>query len=301
MRPDSAQTIDTSINTAARVIGVPAALAFDPEPGWGAVAVAWWQHDRRELSAPPKQDHVVIVQARAQVLAERSDGGPFARRALPRGAVTIDPAGRPTAWRLTGPVDRHVLYVPPPLLLEAASALSGVDPERVELIDRFGAADPFIEQVARILLLEARAPGPVSRLYMDALGQALAAHLLARHSSLTLRPEPPQGGLVPWRLRRATDYLVARLAEPVSLAELAGVAGLSRFHFARAFKQATGSSPHHWQMMRRVERAQDLLRDPTLAIAQVAMAVGYSDQAHLSRAFRAVTGTSPRKWRDGVS
>src|SRR5207248_11309415 len=100
-------------------------------------------------------------------------------------------------------------------------------------------------------------------------------------------------------LRRVLDYLNDNLAGPVSLADLAAVARVSVFHFARQFRGAVGEAPHRYVIRLRVERAQALLRHGRLSPAQVAAAVGFADQSHLNRHFKRLTGLTPRQFHLG--
>ena len=83
----------------------------------------------------------------------------------------------------------------------------------------------------------------------------------------------------------------------VSLAALASDAGLSRFHFCRAFKESTGLSPHNWLRRYRLEQAMNLLRDQNNSIAVVAASLGYNSQTAFAAAFRKLTGETPTDWR----
>ncbi len=113
-----------------------------------------------------------------------------------------------------------------------------------------------------------------------------------------LAPAPQaHGGLSPCAMRRVREYVEAHLSESMDLAELAAVAGLSVYHFAREFKHSAGITPHYYLVQRRVERAQDVLARTDLSVSEIAVAVGFSDQSHLTRHFRHMLGTTPREFR----
>ncbi|WP_299922754.1 AraC family transcriptional regulator [uncultured Nocardioides sp.] len=94
-------------------------------------------------------------------------------------------------------------------------------------------------------------------------------------------------------LRRTRDHLDRHFAEPFDLDHLAGLAGMSRFHFLRSFALTYGVTPAAYLSERRVERAQDLLRAANLTVTEVCHAVGYSSLGSFSARFRAIVGESP--------
>jgi AraC family transcriptional regulator len=104
-------------------------------------------------------------------------------------------------------------------------------------------------------------------------------------------------GLPPRVLRRVGEYIDVHLGETISLDTLADVAGLSPSQFSRMFKQSKGVSPGKYLLRRRVGRTMELLAGTNLSLAEIALAVGFSDQSHCSRSFNKHVGISPREYR----
>jgi AraC-like DNA-binding protein len=105
--------------------------------------------------------------------------------------------------------------------------------------------------------------------------------------------------LAKWRLKRAIEYIEQRLAEPITLADIASETGLSRMYFASQFRAATGVGPHEYLVRRRIERAQELLLQPNASVVDVALSVGFKTQAHFTTIFGRFVGQSPHAWRIG--
>ena len=109
-------------------------------------------------------------------------------------------------------------------------------------------------------------------------------------------PESPsisRGGLSPALKQRICDYIESHLDEKISLDALSSMAGLSAYHFSRAFRQSLGAPPHGYLLQRRLERVKQMIRDSKLPLSEIALATGFSDQSHLARHFRRLTGITP--------
>jgi AraC-like DNA-binding protein len=133
----------------------------------------------------------------------------------------------------------------------------------------------------------------------QALKQVDALRDGLQRDNLALREQtaPARGGLSPWELRRVKALMTENLAGPVPLKQLAHVCALSERHFTRSFRQSTGVSPHRWLLLRRVDRAKEMLPNAALSLSDVALACGFGDQSHFSRTFSAAVGLSPGLWR----
>lgn len=98
-------------------------------------------------------------------------------------------------------------------------------------------------------------------------------------------------------LQRAKDLVDARYKEPLTVAQMARAAGLSRAHFSRAFRSSFGESPHAYLLTRRLERAAALLRNTDGSVADICMAVGLSSVGSFTTSFTRMFGRSPVAYR----
>jgi AraC family transcriptional regulator len=109
----------------------------------------------------------------------------------------------------------------------------------------------------------------------------------------------PASGLGDCQFAAVRAVMEERLADPVSLAELASIAGLSVSQFSRQFKARTGLAPHRFLLGLRVDQACRLLRTDCTPIADIAVRCGFSHQEHLTRVMRAHLDTTPGAVRRG--
>lgn len=142
-----------------------------------------------------------------------------------------------------------------------------------------------------------------ARSHLVILHLVLAAQLARHHSvcAAATTPAPVRSGLTDRQLHSVRDLIEARLAEPLSLRDLAAVTGLSVSQFARQFRVRTGVAPHQLLIRRRIEAACLLLRRTTMPIAEVAQRCGFSHQEHLTRVLRARLDVTPAAMRASCS
>ena len=107
----------------------------------------------------------------------------------------------------------------------------------------------------------------------------------------------PRGGLAAWQIHRVRAYIDSNLHRTIHIRDLSAVVGRSPAHFSRKFKLAVGEPPHAYVVRRRLERACHLMMTGAASLSEIALNVGFSDQAHLCRLFRQAFGQSPANWR----
>lgn len=131
----------------------------------------------------------------------------------------------------------------------------------------------------------------------DEAGMLTGFSRLVRDMDERVRVEETLRAAEARRVRDVAAVIDARPAEALSLSDLAGLAGLSRYHFIRAFRAATGETPRQYQIAARLRAAADRLVDTRAPITEIALDVGFNDISHFNATFRRAFGTSPRAWR----
>ncbi|QDW37835.1 helix-turn-helix transcriptional regulator [Bradyrhizobium sp. KBS0727] len=106
-----------------------------------------------------------------------------------------------------------------------------------------------------------------------------------------------RGGLARWQMLRVRAFIDSNLHRSIHIRDLSAVAQRSPAHFCRKFKLVVGEPPHAYVVRRRLERACHLMVTSASSLSEIALSVGFSDQAHLCRHFRAALGQSPASWR----
>lgn len=143
-------------------------------------------------------------------------------------------------------------------------------------------------------LAHAMASG-VDELYAHSSAAFLPAHLLSQYG--TGAPRPPATGREDARVRTAIEFLRTSLSIPVSLADIAGSAGLSPSHFLRMFRSVTGMPLLRFLTRMRIDAARRQLQDSDLSVTEIAARCGFSSASQFSTAFRRETGMAPREFR----
>lgn len=257
--------------------------------------IAHWKHGALHDIVQPMADHVIMTYIDTLQPLERRTGRRIATGVARPGAVTIIPAGTSARWDIRGVVDVVQLYLPQTTIARVAAEANNASSS--ELLERTGYLDPITSRLLATAAEALEGNTTLDAMFRQQLTDLLATRLLAAHAGMPVAPPPVSGGLPPRILRRAVERLRSGSDADVSLSALASDAGLSRFHFCRAFKESTGMSPHAWLRQYRLEQAKVMLRDPSLSVIAVAVALGYASQTAFAAAFKKLTGVSPSEFR----
>ncbi len=267
--------------------------------GWsGLEALLFNDMPDAEIERPPLTHHELVLFNRPPDVFGLDYEGVRRNLPPPAGTVAVVPAGTPSRRQWRGHMGSLLVFLEPDLVTRVAAEEFGLDPARwavppLDFLDR-----PQLRAAMLAVEAELTAGGLGGPLAAESLANLLAVHLI-RHVSAPRRLERGRDGVLPrGRLRAVVEYIEEHLDGCPTLAQLAAVVRLNPYHFARQFKAATGLPPHQYVILRRVERAKQLLQAGTdLSLAEVALRAGFSDQSQFSRHFKRLVGVTPGQFR----
>jgi AraC family transcriptional regulator len=204
-----------------------------------------------------------------------------------------------------------LLLIPPDMEANVEFSVEGETHYSVTFLDRslFGRLNPELGRPLVVssneavrhglveLSREAAAPDDVFDLFAEGWAMQAMAHLSRLAGGHHASREISRGGLAVANLRRVQDYIHSNLAATITLVELSRVAGLSRRHFLRAFRESTGDTPLGYVRALRIEEAKRRLSQGSQSITEVALDCGFSHAQHFATTFRTATGLAPSAFR----
>jgi AraC family transcriptional regulator len=200
-------------------------------------------------------------------------------------------------FRWSSHSDSLHVFLEPGLVARVAAEEFDLGPAQVSLPPLDGLVLPPLRAAMLAVNDELTAEAPGGRLAAESLANLMAVHLIRNAVTPRCTARGPAGALPRQKLRAVVEYIEEHLDTDLTLEEIAAVAHLSPYHFARQFKAAAGLPPHQYVIARRVERAQQLLHDGALSLAEVAVSAGFSDQSQLTQSFKRHVGVTPGQFR----
>jgi AraC family transcriptional regulator len=213
----------------------------------------------------------------------------------PEEMMVVGPSNIP-AKEFLGNVEFLVLEIAPMYLTWAAEGLVTGNQFDPSACWRF--RDDQLRHIVLAMHHELLAGFPSGRLFGEQMGLSFATALLTKVFTTAPRTGGYRGGLSPAKLRLAKTFVNDNLASSLSLTDLASLVEMGPCHFARAFKESTGLSPHQYVLRRRIDRAIEMLKDERSSLAGIAYDLGFSSQGHFTTVFRKFTGTQPTNYRE---
>lgn len=243
------------------------------------------------------QQHNFFMYTSPAVRAEIKSPDFSGLRWIRPGALWVMPQGCRHEVRFEGAVEGVALAFEPVRfdnLLESAGGKFST-----QIVQSLAASPPKIEHLMRALDQESKLPSTHDHFGLECIATAIAL-ALSQHARAIATPPKAGPRLAPKQIRAVQSYVEEHLDQSITLAELASAAGLSSFHFLRAFRQSLGVTPGQYVLDRRMERARSLLKSSDLSIAEVGIRVGFDYSSHFTRAFRRAVGIAPSMFRNSL-
>lgn len=206
----------------------------------------------------------------------------------------INPAGTRRRANLSARMEQIIVSIAPENLREIAG--DEFDRARAELTTTHLTLDSTALRFAKMIKAELTRPGGCNALHLHSLITLLAIRVLRDCSNAAGRVEV-KGALSTTAEERIRDYLEEHFRRKLSIAELAGICGLSPGYFTQAFFRTFGSPPHRYIIERRLEFAEKLLAETEMPVAEVAYLSGFSSQSHLTNMLRVHKKKTPGQYR----
>lgn len=262
---------------------------------WDGLSLVHYRLGAGQFPEHRHQEHLITLSLDENCKGEIRLASGFRPRDHNKGSVCVIPSGHPFSIKLAGESEHLAILLDPSLVLRAAAesrASSGV-----EVVESSAPSDPAISSVGLALLGELESESLGGRLYAESLANVLAVHLLRHYTTSGNGSRRLSGGLSGQKLQLVLNFIHANYGSDLTLSELAAVAGVSTFHFAREFRRTTGTPPHQYLLKFRIDRAKELLAESEMPLVEVGFRSGFSHQSHFTRLFRKLTGTTPHSYR----
>jgi AraC family transcriptional regulator len=281
-----------------KILPFEAAAASD-RLGWvGLEAARCRAEPAFERNVPAITHHRLVLVSRPPEDLDLRYEGVKRHRPTPAGSITLVPAGSPVWARSSGHKDELHVFLQARLVTRVAAEAFDLDPARLTVPPLDALDLPHLRAAMLAVDAELTAGGAGGPLAAESLANVLAVQLI-RQVLAPRQPERRREGTLPRaKLRAVVEYVEEHLNVSPTLKEMAALVRLSPYYFARQFKRATGLPPHLYVVVRRVERAKQLLQTGSdLSLAEVAVHAGFSDQSQFAYHFKRQVGVTPRQFR----
>jgi AraC family transcriptional regulator len=271
-----------------------------------AVFAAKWRFENARVISGNLTHGILAYRTSGTATLTRRSRGFCIHRRPTIGSVTYVTPDSPAAFSGDGSCEVCHVYLPQEALRRFAETdMGGLPAPRIR--ELFAVDDPWLKGFFQMLTsefeLSAESKQRGDALFVTQAEHLLINHLMRWHSDATDRCSAALTcgqGVNPLRsvvLKRVQEYVASNLSRDILLPDMAKIACMSIGHFLRAFRAASGTTPHRYVVEQRLRRASSLLRTTTLPVSRIAAECGFKTAAHLSSRFRAHIGVSPSHYR----
>ena len=241
------------------------------------------------MSIPEHEHAEVQVQTRFRQEGASNDWAPF--------STILYAPGEPHSGGIDEGQQTLVMLMGIRFLTAAADEM--FHRERFEIQPFRDVSAPVIQHLHQAVRVAIRSGQVPSRLFLNSIAHAMAAHLL-RHHAIKVPGRPFKAVISSHVLRQIDRLIDERIGGDFDVEALASLAGVGPQRFSQRFRLTTGMSPWRYVQSRRLERAKALLKDGKTPLSEIAFNLGYCNQSHFTNAFRKAVGITPRAYRSAA-
>lgn len=244
-------------------------------------------------------DQLLVLHRSGPVAVDRLNGDRAQRRVVPAGGIHLVPGGMSFGFRLFEKLDTLHVYVRRAVIEEVAAEMVVGDPTNIDIVGEFVDSDVQMNNLLQAVMFALEDGDYATSLYVDCLARAVASRLVRNYSNARLRQASSfsSGSIGGPIVNEAIAYMRENLDRSIGLDDIAAVINRSPSHFARQFRNEMGTPPYQYLVNLRLDKAQSLLRDTRMSVAEVAFECGFTHQEHLTRLFRRRFQTTPAAYR----
>ena len=277
-------------------------LASSARLGWSTLFAELRAHESMEASmaVPQYVEICAVIEGNDNALLTRKGAAQIQQAVPESGIIWLSPMRVGDEIAVSAPLPKVMhLYLPTSTFRHLSDEFNLPGASNQTIAKVAGFRDEVIYNIALSLLSEIIHETAAGRMYAEMASLMLAGHIIQRYcdyGSPVCKPNVSHP-LDYARLRRVLDYMADHICDQITLEELADVACLSTFHFARVFALAVGVPPHRYLSRMRLENAMAALAAGRLPMSEIALKACFSSQASFTRAFRRATGMTPGEYR----
>ena len=265
------------------------------EYGWQSIFFERVEKDHFETIEHALTGHYLMVKLNSAAQANRRVDGAVRKESQNRGSAVYLPHNCPHQVSYTSPLGKLLLMTIPEKLVSSVAEEMGVS--RFQGHPLFFKQNNLLLETALAIDNEIRDGNPHGPMFAEFYGKALAAQIICENTKSASTGKTTRSPLTTRQLRWLNEYIEANLPYRISVDDLAQQVALSPFYFCRAFKAATGTSPHAYILKKRIEFASQLLQSDEHSILDIALSSGFSDASNFSKQFKKSTGQTPTCYR----
>jgi AraC family transcriptional regulator len=270
-------------------------LTLNDPANWSGISLEHCFYPSFETPEYTVENHEICVYVGKPIVYTQMIDGKMRSLSCIYGDMILYPAGLTQKLSWNNNAETIQLSLKPELL--ARISQDWLAPEKIEIIPQYQLRDPLIQQLALTFLSELEYSSANNSLYVESLSNTLCLHLLRHYNRSPKTFSDRYDGLPAFLMRRLDEYIQANLAQNLTLVDMAKVVNLSTSHLNRLFKQSQGIPLYQYVIQCRIERVKQLLKQPQLTLAEIAIQTGFADQSHLNHHFKRHVGVTPKTFR----